>query len=192
MRVLASDDQLFLKHHIHKLVSHAHHASHVLDLTTLLLDRLQNGHDIDGNSWRYGEENNASWDPIDHEKFIANLEHLLLCLQQAALQSFISLGLGILEAELHHWYHCWQQQEQFHDGFYTEWPSGRRPLSTTWPWNIKPSLLVLWGVCWMFYGSGANQTNERRESIVGRGERAPAQQMNCKAFPSGLPEVIAC
>lgn len=32
-----------------------------------------------------------------------------------------------------------------------EWPSGRRPPCTTMPWNIWPSLMVLWGVCWMFY-----------------------------------------
>ena len=37
---------------------------------------------------------------------------------------------------------------------FTGWPGGRyRALSTTWPWNVKTSLMVLWGVCWMFYGS---------------------------------------
>ena len=36
---------------------------------------------------------------------------------------------------------------------FTEWPGGRRPLNTTWPWDVKPALMVLWGVCWMFYGS---------------------------------------
>ena len=37
---------------------------------------------------------------------------------------------------------------------FTEWPGGRRrALSTTWPWNVKTSLMVLWGVCWMFYES---------------------------------------
>lgn len=33
-----------------------------------------------------------------------------------------------------------------------EWPDGHRLLSTTWPWNVKISILVIWGVCWMFYG----------------------------------------
>jgi hypothetical protein len=32
----------------------------------------------------------------------------------------------------------------------SEYSSGKRPASTTWPWSIKPSLAVLWGVCWMF------------------------------------------
>ena len=37
---------------------------------------------------------------------------------------------------------------------FTEWPGGgRRTNGTTWPWSIKISLMVLWGVCWMFYGS---------------------------------------
>jgi hypothetical protein len=44
-------------------------------------------------------------------------------------------------------------------GWFFEWPSGRHPLNSTWPWaDVKPSLLVLWGVCWMFYpGCGDSQ-----------------------------------
>lgn len=29
----------------------------------------------------------------------------------------------------------------------------RRPPCTTMPWSIWPALVVLWGVCWMFYNS---------------------------------------
>jgi hypothetical protein len=37
-------------------------------------------------------------------------------------------------------------------GWFFEWPSGRHPLNSTWPWaDVKPSLIVLWGVCWMFF-----------------------------------------
>ncbi|KAH7359337.1 hypothetical protein B0T11DRAFT_114338 [Plectosphaerella cucumerina] len=32
----------------------------------------------------------------------------------------------------------------------TEFPRGIRHLCTTMPWTIWPSLVVLWGVCWMF------------------------------------------
>lgn len=32
-------------------------------------------------------------------------------------------------------------------------PNRQRPRCTTMPWNIWPSLVVLWGVCWMFYDS---------------------------------------
>ena len=30
-------------------------------------------------------------------------------------------------------------------------PDGDRPMCMTMPWNILPALVVLWGVCWMFY-----------------------------------------
>lgn len=43
-------------------------------------------------------------------------------------------------------------REVFGIGWFFEWPSGRHPLNSTWPWaDVKPSLLVLWGVCWMFF-----------------------------------------
>ena len=32
----------------------------------------------------------------------------------------------------------------------SEFPNKRRPPCTTMPWNIRPALVVLWGVCWMF------------------------------------------
>lgn len=33
--------------------------------------------------------------------------------------------------------------------------NGVRYKCTTMPWTIWPALVVLWGVCWMFYGSPA-------------------------------------
>jgi hypothetical protein len=33
----------------------------------------------------------------------------------------------------------------------SEYPNRCRPPCTTMPWNIWPALVVLWGVCWMFY-----------------------------------------
>jgi hypothetical protein len=35
----------------------------------------------------------------------------------------------------------------------SKFPDGDEPACTTMPWNILPALIVLWGVCWMFYGS---------------------------------------
>ena len=35
----------------------------------------------------------------------------------------------------------------------SEPPGRRRPPSPSWPWSIKTSLIVLWGVCWMFFDS---------------------------------------
>jgi hypothetical protein len=46
--------------------------------------------------------------------------------------------------------HLWSRRILDQGWWFFEWPNGRRPLSSTWPWNIKPSLVVLWGVCWMF------------------------------------------
>jgi hypothetical protein len=37
--------------------------------------------------------------------------------------------------------------------FYSEFPGRIRPPCTTMPWTIWPALIVLWGVCWMFYPS---------------------------------------
>lgn len=36
---------------------------------------------------------------------------------------------------------------------YSEFPGRIRPPCTTMPWTIWPALVVLWGVCWMFYPS---------------------------------------
>lgn len=33
---------------------------------------------------------------------------------------------------------------------FSEFPNKHRPHCTTMPWNIRPALVVLWGVCWMF------------------------------------------
>jgi hypothetical protein len=40
---------------------------------------------------------------------------------------------------------------------FAEFPNRRRPKCTTMPWNIWPSLVVLWGVCWMFYTPSSHQ-----------------------------------
>jgi hypothetical protein len=40
--------------------------------------------------------------------------------------------------------------DTFFTGF-SEFPNSMRPPCTTMPWTIWPALLVLWGVCWMFY-----------------------------------------
>lgn len=93
---------------------------------------------------------------------MANLEHLLRCLKQIALDAIIRYYLTIVEAHILHWHHYWQYQKRIDEGWFAEWPNGQRPLSTTWPWNVKPSLLVLWGVCWMFYGSSGYNTRTTR------------------------------
>jgi len=37
-------------------------------------------------------------------------------------------------------------------GWFFEWPEAKRLLNSTWPWaGVKLSIMILWGVCWMFY-----------------------------------------
>jgi hypothetical protein len=52
-----------------------------------------------------------------------------------------------------------------------EYPNRLRHACTTMPWTIWPALVVLWGVCWMFYepnvsqqGSQLNPENEEEHS----------------------------
>lgn len=80
------------------------------------------------------------------EKFFANLEHLIRCLRHAVIEALLQERL----LQIQFWDQYLQQQRQI-EGWFAEWPNGQRPLNTTWPWNVKPSLVVLWGVCWMFY-----------------------------------------
>ena len=82
--------------------------------------------------------------PEDDDAFIANLMHALLCLESDLLCAILDHILNNLED--------WQRSRALHiDIWFSIFPRARHPLSTTWPWSIKPSLAVLWGVCWMFY-----------------------------------------
>ncbi|KAF7563645.1 hypothetical protein G7046_g453 [Stylonectria norvegica] len=47
---------------------------------------------------------------------------------------------------------------------YSEFPHAMRHLCTTMPWTIWPALVVLWGVCWMFYPTPNDQAWNAEES----------------------------
>ncbi len=89
-------------------------------------------------------------DDIVSEKFYANLEHLLRCLQQIALDTVVCLCVSLFITDLFRW----NDHQRDADEWFAEWPNAQHPLNTTWPWNVKTALLVLWGVCWMFYANG--------------------------------------
>jgi hypothetical protein len=87
----------------------------------------------------------------------------------------------------------------FGSGWFFEWPRGKRPLNSTWPWaDVKPSLLVLWGVCWMFViphphdigGRGYSQGNSSsgRNQNVSAARGRPQQQSadNYYLTPPGM------
>jgi len=90
--------------------------------------------------------------------FLANLESILLQLQASLLyQLFFAHGRDLLIEDINRIHEEQKQRGRRCKDWFFVYPSGKRPLSTTWPWNIRPSLVVLWGVCWMFcahYGFG--------------------------------------
>lgn len=47
---------------------------------------------------------------------------------------------------------------------FSEFSSRLRPPCTTMPWTIWPALVVLWGVCWMFYGEYGWSVGDQADS----------------------------
>lgn len=79
--------------------------------------------------------------------FLANLEHILLCLKANLMQLIISRTW----TEIAKYLVEWQTERRLkREDWFFEFPNALHPLSTTWPWGIRPSLAVIWGVCWMF------------------------------------------
>lgn len=155
LSMTAKKDELFLKYNAQRIAAtnSLDGLRHTFDLTTLLLERLRTP---PGSSFARPRNNNSSSNNCSGFKcdiFVANLEHLLLCLQQAAFEALIISTLKSIHSDILHWHQYWQQRRQTDEGWFAEWPNGQRPLNTTWPWNVKPSLVILWGVCWMFYGN---------------------------------------
>lgn len=171
---VAAQDSLFLKHdfHLAGATKGLDNIYYVLDLTTALLGRLQNLSSSD--DVRRATVDVPSGD-VKCDKFVANLEHLLRCLKQIALDAIVRHYLDLVEAHILHWHDYWQHRKRIGEGWFNEWPNGQRPLSTTWPWNIKPSLLVLWGVCWMFYGLSGNTGDSGNTSRSTRNRRGAAE-----------------
>lgn len=81
------------------------------------------------------------------ENIVANLEHLLLCLKEQLIRLLIAELRALVQT---HIVDCQREQKQNTKELILEFPDNRHPLSTTWPWSIRPSLAVIWGVCWMF------------------------------------------
>ena len=166
VRVAAAHDERFLDYDAQRIIRAKSLTGlyDILDLTTALLNRLQS---------RVTSPVNPKEDPVKPklasadlkcERSRANLEHLLLCLQQAAISSLVYDVLKLVATDLQQWYERLHQNQQSKDGRFADWPDGQRPLSTTMPWTIKPSLVVLWGVCWMFYYHNARVNQPQEEA----------------------------
>lgn len=107
------------------------------------------------------------------ENFIANYEHLLLRLQVELTQALTRKALE----ELLRGGHDKRQRKLL--SWFSEFAEKPRPLSSSFPWTIKPSLAVLWGVCWMFYDRDSSEHDGRSDGRV-RTDRV-LQQLD---FPS--------
>jgi hypothetical protein len=79
------------------------------------------------------------------DNFIANYEHMLLRLRAEIIDALARKALE----ELLRGDHDKKQRKLL--SWFTEFAGKPQPLSTAFPWTIKSSLAVLWGVCWMFY-----------------------------------------
>lgn len=169
---VAADDRLMLcDSHDNLVETLAHaitlpHAAYLFDLSSLLIDRLEVLRSVQTSS-------NTRWAACDidckrlgDEKFMANLMHLLRRLQYTLFQILVRRSLMHLEQIAEHFQNFWQQKKRLGEGWFAEWPSGQRPLNTTWPWNIKSSLLVLWGVCWMFYPSHTDRNRISEQNVT--------------------------
>lgn len=93
-------------------------------------------------------EGNEVIDSTLDETYLANLEHILLCFQDQILRLLVARLIGLAQKHL---IDCQKDQGKESDDWFSVFPDSRHPLSTTWPWSIKPSLAVIWGVCWMFF-----------------------------------------
>ncbi|KAF1944035.1 hypothetical protein EJ02DRAFT_432805 [Clathrospora elynae] len=142
---IASNNKLFLKHNsapifegcslnetVQLLVA-------VHDAINILTEcRLQYGDD-----WLVAQGLDAGL--IIDDNFIANYEHMLLRLQTELTKALARKALE----ELLRGGHDKKQHKLL--SWFTEFAEKPQSLSTSFPWTIKPSLAVLWGVCWMFY-----------------------------------------
>jgi hypothetical protein len=116
--------------------------------------------------------------------FIANYEHLLLRLQAELVQVVTRKAFE----ELLRGGHDKNQRKLL--SWFTEFAEKPQSLSTSFPWTIKPSLAVLWGVCWMFYGRDGNEQDVPADTRV-RQERL-LQHLDFPNVPWSAPASSDC
>ncbi len=160
--VIAAQDRLFLQYDLH-LVGITE-STNELDYLLSSIHVLGRQQDWSG-THTVRRSSGLAEDPLGGEsscdKLAANFQYILGNLQQITLDAILRHYLQTAEAYILRWQFRWQCSKRIGEGWFAEWPNSHRPLSTTWPWNIKPSLLVLWGVCWMFHGPSGNTYKKR-------------------------------
>lgn len=165
--IVAACDRLFLSYDVRLFTRQkgVDEFRRLYDLTTLLLVRLPLL--ICSTATECWPSDSSVLTPgfLSGGKATAKLEHVLCCLRQAALEALIFRELESFEEVVEEWHQHWLQGRQLDYGWFLEWPNGCRPLSTTWPWNVRPSLVVLWGVCWMFYDNATKSAEQMRQQL---------------------------
>jgi hypothetical protein len=116
--------------------------------------------------------------------FVANYEHLLLRLQVELVQVMARKALE----ELLRGGHDKRQRKLL--CWFSEFAEKPQLLGTSFPWNIKPSLAVLWGVCWMFYNGESSAPDAKADTRV-RQERL-LQQLDFPSVPWSAPASSDC
>lgn len=142
LTTIASDNKLFLKHGSSPILQRCS----LDEINWLLLSTfvaLQTLADIQvqySDKWlaARGQDSGLNID----ETFVANYEHLLLRLQAELENALRRKGLDELLRPTGRYD---KTQRQLLTCF-NEWADKPRPLSMSFPWTIKPSLAVLWGV----------------------------------------------
>lgn len=95
------------------------------------------------------------------DTFVANYEHLLLRLQADLIDALARKAVEELLRGGHD-----KRQRKLLSLLFSEFGE-KPPLSTSFPWTIKPSLAVLWGVCWMFYDrDGSEDARVRQDRLL--------------------------
>lgn len=159
---IASSNKLFLKHRNSPIVEGSSLNQTVQLLVTVqdCIDVLSECRCAYDDDWLLAQGKDVGL--IMDENFIANYDHMLQCLRAELIDALARKALE----ELLQGGHDKTQRKML--GWFTEFAGEARPLSSSFPWTIKPSLAVLWGVCWMFYD---NNPDELDQAIKGGNDR---------------------
>jgi hypothetical protein len=172
---VAKDHELFLKRksdfHIERLS-----VKELTQLLTVVIDLLGTLRRTvsSGSSVKTLAEGNELLDLTCDENITANFEHLLLCLKDQLIRLLVGKFFGLVQKHL---VECQRDQHLHCEEWFFEFPDSRHPLSTTWPWSIRPSLAVIWGVCWMFYENEPNNDQLWEDFVEEFNQNANARQM---------------
>ena len=81
----------------------------------------------------------------------ANLESTLQSLVELFLQTLVYRSYWDLQGKLERWQELWHRKQSPQSNWFLQFVNNYRSGSTTWPWTIRPALMILWGVCWCFF-----------------------------------------